>query len=78
MRHAVVDLVEEVVSNAAGKVAAEAVMNYLKAQRVTDFSDLQYVELQWLLEALQPEGLTPLLLKKFLHLAGQRIAAQGA
>ena len=45
---------------------------------MTDFSDLQYVELQWLLEALQPQGLTPLLLKKFLHLAGQRIAGQTA
>ncbi len=58
--------------NLTGRVAA------LQAQRVTDFSDLQYVELQWLLEALQPEGLTPLLLKKFLHLAGQRIAGQTA
>lgn len=38
-------------------------------------SDLEYMELSWLVEALQPRGLTPLLLNKFLQLGRKQAAA---
>lgn len=43
-----VSLVDEVFAGAAGVAAAHAVRDFLQAQRVTDLSDLQYLELPWL------------------------------
>ena len=40
-------------------------------------SDLDYLELQWLVKALQPAGLPEMLLNKFLQL-GRRQAAAGS
>lgn len=68
----VVALVDEVFAGAAGPAAAAAVRNFLQAQRVTALSDLQYLELPWLQEALVPVGVTPLLLNKFLGVARRR------
>jgi len=33
--------------------------------------DLQFLQLDWLIAALQPQGVSPLLLNKFLSLAKQ-------
>ena len=34
--------------------------------------DLQFLQLEWLIQALQPAGVSPLLLNKFLSLARER------
>ena len=62
----------EVFEVAAGQAAVVAVTQFLRAQRVTQLIDLQFLQLPWLQEALGPLGLPPLLLNKFLSLAQQR------
>lgn len=66
-------LVKEVFDTAAGLDAVNAVSDYLRSQRVTSLADLQWLQLDWLCAALEPQGLPPLLLNKFLSLAKQRI-----
>ena len=56
---------------AAGQAAVVAVTQFLRAQRVTQLVDLQFLQLPWLQEALGPLGLPPLLLNKFLSMAQQ-------
>ncbi|KAK9793445.1 hypothetical protein WJX73_005580 [Symbiochloris irregularis] len=65
-------LVREVFEVAAGQAAVVAVTQFLRAQRVTQLVDLQFLQLPWLQEALGPLGLPPLLLNKFLSMAQQR------
>ena len=71
--HAVDGLIREVFEVAAGQNAVHAVSVFLRSQRVTQLVDLQFLQLPWLQEALQPLGLPPLLLNKFLSLAHQRL-----
>ena len=71
---AVIKLVQDVFLDAAGPSAEHSVQDYLRSQRVTSLADLQYLQLDWLCSALQPMGIPPLLLNKFLAQAGQRIA----
>ena len=71
---AVIKLVQDVFLDAAGPSAERSVQDYLRSQRVTSLADLQYLQLDWLCSALQPMGIPPLLLNKFLAQAGQRIA----
>ena len=71
---AVIKLVQDVFLEAAGPSAEHSVQDYLRSQRVTSLADLQYLQLDWLCSALQPMGIPPLLLNKFLAQAGQRIA----
>lgn len=66
-------LVKDVFESAAGIDAVGAVSDYLRSQRVTSLPDLQWLQLDWLCAALEPQGLPPLLLNKFLSLAKQRI-----
>ncbi|KAL3151010.1 hypothetical protein ABBQ38_012881 [Trebouxia sp. C0009 RCD-2024] len=66
-------LVKDVFESAAGQDAVGAVSDYLRTQRVTSLPDLQWLQLEWLCAALEPQGLPPLLLNKFLSLAKQRI-----
>ena len=54
---------------AAGEAATGALVKYLQEQRVRKREDLQFLQLDWLISALQPAGLPPLLLNKFLSLA---------
>lgn len=53
----------------AGEVATAALIRYLQEQRVMEREDLQFLQLDWLISALQPAGISPLLLNKFLSLA---------
>lgn len=69
----VAHLVKDVFESAAGIDAVGAVSDYLRSQRVTSLPDLQWLQLEWLCAALEPQGLPPLLLNKFLSLAKQRI-----
>ena len=70
-------LVDEVCLEAAGEAATKALTGYLREQRVLSLADLQFLQLDWLLAALQPAGISPLLLNKFLSLAKQRAAGTG-
>ena len=71
--HAVDGLVKDVFGSAAGQEAAGAASNHLHSYRVTSLPDLQWLQLDWLCAALEPQGLPPLLLNKFLSLAKARI-----
>ena len=64
---------KDVFESAAGQEAVGAVSDYLRSQRVTSLPDLQWLQLDWLCAALEPQGLPPLLLNKFLSLAKARI-----
>lgn len=66
---AVVDLAKKVCLEPAGELATTALLTHLKEQRVTSMEDLKFMQLDWLVSALQPAGLSPLLLNKFLTLA---------
>jgi hypothetical protein len=70
---AVASLVAEVFEGAAGTDAVMAIVHFLRTQHVTSLSDLQWLKLDWLCQAMQPHGLPPLLLNKFLSLARQRM-----
>lgn len=54
---------------AAGEPATSALLRYLQEQRVMRREDLSFLQLDWLISALQPAGVPPLLLNKFLSLA---------
>ncbi|KAK9815402.1 hypothetical protein WJX72_003093 [[Myrmecia] bisecta] len=69
----VTSLAREVFETPAGQAAVDALASYLQRQRVTSLQDLQWLQLEWLCHALEPQGLTPLLLNKFLSLARQRM-----
>ena len=71
------NLVNEVCLEAAGEAATKALTSYLREQRVLSLADLQFLQLDWLLAALQPAGISSLLLNKFLSLAKQRAAEPG-
>lgn len=66
---AVLTLVDEVFLAASGPAGVAAVHRFLQEQRVTAMSDLQWMEFDWLKAVLQPQGIPPLLLNKFLALA---------
>ncbi len=68
---AVLGLASMVCSEAAGEAATAALVQYLREQRVMKVGDLQFLQLDWLIAALQPQGVSPLLLNKFLSLAKQ-------
>jgi hypothetical protein len=68
----IVELAEQVFEHAAGMEGVEAVVAFLKGQRLTSLGDFKFMELEWLVEELQPQGLTPLLLNKFLQLGRER------
>lgn len=65
----VMELAKEVCQDAAGEAATSALINYLQQQRVTKREDLQFLQLDWLINALEPAGVPPMLLNKFLSLA---------
>ena len=62
-------LAKTVCLEAAGEAATGALTRYLQEQRVMGIEDLQFLQLDWLISALKPAGVPPLLLNKFLSLA---------
>ena len=66
---AVLDLARSVCLEAAGEAATAALVTYLREQRVMQREDLRFLQLDWLILALKPAGVPPLLLNKFLSLA---------
>lgn len=62
----VAQLVHEVIERAAGPGPASAVTAFLQAQCVTGLEDLKYIELAWMREALEPQGVPLMLLNKLL------------
>lgn len=74
---AVRDLAWEVFGPGLGPSGVQAVAGFLAEQCVGSLADLEFLELDWMVAALAPRGVPPMLLNKFLAL-GRRRAGPGA
>ncbi|KAK2077661.1 hypothetical protein QBZ16_004507 [Prototheca wickerhamii] len=66
-------LVTKIFEPSLGPQGVEVVAGFLSDQCVAGLEDLEFLELDWMIGALQPRGVPPLLLNKFLTV-GRRTA----
>lgn len=69
---AVRDLTWEVFEPGLGPPGVQTVAAFLAEQCVGSLADLEFLELDWMVAALAPRGVPPMLLNKFLALGRRR------